>query len=64
MRMPKLLRKGDIADIDGVLDFAPPAVDGHVSMSVVRQTTENESDLCRLEVRTLPTVLCALHEGR
>jgi hypothetical protein len=33
-------------------------------MSVVRQTTENESDFCRLEVRTLPTLLRALHEWR
>jgi FkbM family methyltransferase len=53
-----------IADIDGVLDFAPPAVDGHVSMSAVRQTAERGADHCRLEVRTLPTLLRTLQVGR
>jgi FkbM family methyltransferase len=53
-----------IADIDGVLDFAPPAVEGHVSMSAVRETDQSEADLCSLEVRTLPSLLDALHPGR
>lgn len=53
-----------IADIDGVLDFAPPAVDGHVSMSAVQQTAERGADHCRLEVRTLPTLLRTLQVGR
>jgi FkbM family methyltransferase len=53
-----------IADIDGVLDFAPPAVDGHVSMSAVRQTAESGADRCRLEVRTLPTLLRTLQVGQ
>jgi FkbM family methyltransferase len=53
-----------IADIDGVLDFAPPAVEGHVSMSAVRQTAESGAGHCRLEVRTLPTILRTLHLGR
>jgi hypothetical protein len=49
-----------IADIDGVLDFAPPAVDGHASMSAVRQTEESGADHCQLEVRTLLTLLRTL----
>lgn len=52
-----------IADIDGVLAFAPPAVDGNVSMSAIRQTEACETNLCKLEVRTLSTLQGMLHKG-
>ena len=42
----------------------PHIVWGRHLLLTRKATPENESDLCRLEVRTLPTVLCALHEGR
>ena len=53
-----------IADIDGVLDFAPPAVEDHVSMSAARQTKGSGENPCRLEVRTLPTLLSMFQVGK
>ena len=53
-----------IADIDGVLVFAPPAVDGHVSMSEIRQTEKHKTNVSKLEVRRLSTLQNMLHKGR